>query len=604
LERTTADDSRQPSDASFEAGPARVSDDEAAGRALAEFDRIIEQMGESRPLDGTETDGSTDHLTNLRGLLQAALAVNSSLRLDRVPQAIMRQAVNLMQAERGLVMLADDDGALEVHSSYNISDDRLNDDEYRISRSVTEEVARSGEPVYCSDAMSDERYAGRASVRELHLRSIICVPIRDRSRLIGVIYLDNSSDSRMFLRSDLYLLELFAMMVGTALRNARAFAQMRRLRSFSERIIEQLPIGALVVDEQARLVAVNRVALQILDWNREEIETADDATPGDSLIELLPPSERPRWRHMLTTSLTSRSEFADPRFYHNTGYLEKVLSLKMTPVEWLPTNGPGVIVSLEDITDKVLMEKYFIVSEKLAAKGEMAASIAHELNNNLAVVANNAELIGQNLDREEWDKVRYNARTIQGNIDKVKQFVHNLIDFSRPDPDFISYDIRHLIEDLLFSLRTQPRFQSIRFNLDYDPNLPNAEMDVAQIQQMVSHLLTNAAEAIRERAIVEQEMDREYNPEITIETTYDKSRERITLTISDNGIGIAPEIIDRIFNLHFTTKRGNHGTGLHSCQRTVKLHRGVIDVESSPGEGTSFVVSLPRLRPRQAQEKQ
>ncbi len=603
MSRTTAH-SRRPLDGSYGAGPDTAIDDEAVGHALAEFDRILEQIAGSR-LPGQDT-GTPDqgHLSNLRGLLQAALAVNSSLRLDRVSQAIMRQAVDLMHAERGLVMLVNDDGDLEVHSSYNLSNEKLNEDEHRISGSVTAQVAATGEPVYCSDAMSDERYSRRASVRELHLRSIICVPIRDRSRVVGVIYLDNSSNSRMFLRSDLYLLELYSILVGAALRNARAFASMRRLRSFSERILEQLPIGALVVDEQARLVAVNRVALQIMDWNRDEIQTAGEAEEADSLITLLPPSERPRWRHMLTTCLTSGSEFADPRFYHNTGYLEKVLSVNMTPLDWLPTDRPGIIVSLEDISDKVLMEKYFIVSEKLAAKGEMAASIAHELNNNLAVIANNAELIEQNLDREQWDKVRYNAQTIQGNIDRVKQFVHNLIDFSRPDPEFISYDIRHLVEDLLFSLRTQPRFRSIRFNLDYDPDLPNAEIDVAQIQQMLTHLLTNAAEAIRERSIVEQEMGNDYEAEVTIETTYDKSRERIALTISDNGIGIAPETIDKIFNLHFTTKRGGHGAGLHSCQRTVKLHRGVIDVDSQPGEGTSFMISLPRLRPRQPKSEE
>lgn len=603
MSRTTTD-SRTPLIGSPANGLGYDIDDEEVLRALGEFDRILEQIAESRlPADAATSTGQ-DHLSSLRGLLQAALAVNSSLRLDRVSQSIMRQAVDLMKAERGLVMLIDDDGELEIHSSYNLSGDKLDKDEYRLSRSITAQVAAKGEPVYCSDAMSDKRYSQRASVRELHLRSIVCVPIRDRSDVTGVIYLDNSSNSRMFLRSDLYLLELFAMMVGTALRNARAFTVMRRLRSFSESILEQLPIGALVVDEQTRLVAVNRVALQIMDWNRDEIQTVEEAEDADSFIGLLPPSERPRWRHMLTTSLTSSSEYADPRFYHNTGYLEKVLSLKITPVEWLPTNRPGIIVSLEDITDKVLMEKYFIVSEKLAAKGEMAASIAHELNNNLAVIANNAELIGQNLGRQQWDKVRYNANTIQGTVDKVKQFVHNLIDFSRPDPDFISYDIRHLIEDLLFSLRTQPRFKSIRFNLDCAQTLPNAEIDVSQIQQLLYHLLTNAAEATKERAIVEQEMGNDYEAEISIETVYDESPERIALTVSDNGIGIAPEIVDKIFNLHFTTKRGCHGAGLHSCQRTVKLHRGVIDVDSQPGQGTSFVISLPRLRPRPPAKKQ
>ncbi len=95
----------------------------------------------------------------------------------------------------------------------------------------------------------------------------------------------------------------------------------------------------------------------------------------------------------------TNQEFADRRYFHNTGYLEKVLSLKISPLQALPNGHDGLVMTVQDITEEVTMEQYVILSEKLVARGEMAASVAHELNNFLSIISNNAELLSINLDR-------------------------------------------------------------------------------------------------------------------------------------------------------------------------------------------------------------
>ncbi|GAF99117.1 unnamed protein product, partial [marine sediment metagenome] len=215
--------------------------------------------------------------------------------------------------------------------------------------------------------------------------------------------------------------------------------------------------------------------------------------------------------------------------------------------------------AVEDITEKVLMEKYVILSEKLVAKGEMAAAVAHELNNYLAIASNNAELMALNIERGNYDKVVFNSKSITENILKIKRFVDNLMDFSKPKSEFISYDMKHLIDDLLFSLRIQPRFKRIHFTIDLGPEIPNLEMDVGFIQQVLMNLLNNAADTIEEKAIKEEAEGKEFKREITVTASYDKDNEKVTVEITDNGLGISKAILPKIFAMHFTTKKGGQG---------------------------------------------
>ena len=184
------------------------------------------------------------------------------------------------------------------------------------------------------------------------------------------------------------------------------------------------------------------------------------------------------------------------------------------------------------------MEKYVILSEKLVAKGEMAASIAHELNNYLAIASNNAELLSMNVEKKSYDKAKFNASSIVDNVFKIKRFVDSMMDFSKPETEYVSYNMKHLIEDLLFSLRVQPRFKSINFSLDIAHYIPNIEMDVGQIQQVLMNLLNNGADATEERALAEQKAVNTYKRELTRKANYINASEKITLEIPDNGIGM------------------------------------------------------------------
>ena len=563
---------------------------------FADLEATLDEVADTNPRIDLRNPDGVKATADLQALLTVLHAINSSLLLDDVLQIVMRKAIELMQAERGLIMLLDENGALQIRTAYNLCQEEMMEEEFRISNSVTSQVAATGKSVYTSDALSDERYAQQASVVELHLRSIMCVPIKDKHEIIGVIYVDNSNEARMFLKSDLYLFELYAQAVSGAFRNAAHYDSLLRLKKYNESVISKSPIGMVVINERGRVVTINSSALEILEVNVETVRTLGDSDPPTMFLDLLPSDQQGSWQSMINTALVTAEDFSDPRYFHNTGYVEKVLSTKISSISALPQGDNGLIITIEDITEKVVMEKYVILSEKLAAKGEMAASIAHELNNYLAIASTNAELMGMNLDREKYDKARFNAKSIVENVFKIKRFVDNLMDFSKPEPEYISYDVKHLIEDLLFTMRVQPRFKRMHFTIDLGQDIPSLEMDVGQIQQVLMNLLNNAADAIEEKAIKEQDAGKDVKREISIVAHYSDRTERISIEISDNGAGMSGETLAKVFTPHFTTKKGGHGLGLSNCKRIIENHQGELTVKASAAGGTTFAVILPRLR--------
>ncbi|RKX28910.1 MAG: hypothetical protein DRP47_03150, partial [Candidatus Zixiibacteriota bacterium] len=346
-------------------------DPEGSIDVLADLEATLDEVAKANPRIENEDSQSPRNNTDLKSILEASLAINSSLVLDDVLQIVMTRAVEFMQAERGLIMLLDENEELQIRSAYNLCKEEMMEENFRISSSITSEVASTGKSVYTSDALSDERFAQQRSVVELHLRSIMCVPLKVKGKVIGVIYLDNSSETRMFLKSDLFLFELYGQMVSNALHNAELYQSLLNMHQYNEKVIETSPFGTIVIDSEGYITTINSGALEIFDFNKDNLNRLNEEERRSCFVDQLIESEQAQWQHMINSAITSQEEFSDSRYFHNTGYLEKVLSIKIVPISNLPNGGDGVIIAVEDITEKVLMEKYVILSEKLVAKGEM-----------------------------------------------------------------------------------------------------------------------------------------------------------------------------------------------------------------------------------------
>ncbi|UCD16659.1 MAG: GAF domain-containing protein [Candidatus Zixiibacteriota bacterium] len=564
-----------------------------ADNVLAEMEAALDEIAEDHPRIKPKGDSASKSLEDLRALLQVSLAVNSSLVVEDILQVVMKKAIELLSAERGFIMLLDEKGTLQFKVAYNLSKESLMEEDFKISHSIVNQTASSGKSVYTSDAQSDERYAKQKSIMELHLRSIMCVPLKIKSKVIGVIYLDNSSQAKLFLKSDLYLFELYAQQAAYAIHNAGLYDHLLDLKQYNETVINNSPVGIAVIDSHYNMISINDAALAILEKNKEDIILFSPKEQATRFLELVPENSVSKWRQMVDTALSTNQPFEDSRFFHNTGYEEKVLTIKISPTSKLPYGGDGLILVIEDITEKVIMEKYVILSEKLVARGEMAASIGHELNNYLTIIANNSELLSLNLDRDQADKARLNCTQIIDSIQKMKRFTDGLMDFSKLETEVVSYDIKLLVEDLLFSIKAQSRFKNVMFSVDVAADIPSAQIDVGQIQQILVNLFNNAADATQEQMEREKE-NSDYKRKITVSAGYDREKERIMIAVADNGIGISDEGLEKLFLPYYTTKESGHGLGLVNCKKIAKNHKGDLIVSSKEGEGTVFTILLPK----------
>jgi len=556
---------------------------------LSEMEEGLSSIEKDYPSLAEKSNLSETRTADLKAILEISQAINSSLVLDDILQKVMKHAISLLQAERGFLMLLDDNEELQFKTVHNISRDKLMEDDFKISNSIANKVARNGVSVYTSDAQADEKYANQKSIVELNLRSIMCVPLKIKEKIIGVIYLDNSTEAKVFLQSDLYLFELFAEQASIAIENAKLYENLLILKKYNENVVNKTPVGIIVVNDSYNVTSLNDSAFHILTPPSKRNKSFRRKTSGARFFDLLSDDQIGYWERNLKEVFETNVVFEDTRYYYNVDDEEKVLSVKISPLEIESQNSNGLIMVIEDITEKVILENYVMLSEKLVAKGEMAASIGHELNNYLAIISNNAELMVRNVNMKRYDKLDRNSNAILENISKMKRFTDGLMDFSKMEKEIVSYDLKQLIDDLLFSIKPQRKFMGVTFDVDIPHDFPQVEMDVGQIQQVLLNIIYNANDAIQTIP--------DHRGLIKIKACLNNPENKVVLTIIDNGPGIEQKNLIKIFEQGFTTKKQGHGLGLANCKRIIENHFGIIEIDSIPNEHTTFTISLPIGQP-------
>ena len=163
----------------------------------------------------------------VRALVEVGSAINSSRGLKRVLEEVMDRLVALMEAERGILKLRDENGQLVIQTARGIDKVDINAEAFAISNTIVNHVAETGEPILTSNAQKDPRFDRRLSVAAYHLLSILCAPLKLKDNLIGVIYVDNRAQSGMFQQSDLEVISAFSNQAAVAIDNARLFDELQ-----------------------------------------------------------------------------------------------------------------------------------------------------------------------------------------------------------------------------------------------------------------------------------------------------------------------------------------------------------------------------------------
>ncbi len=258
-----------------------------------------------------------------------------------------------------------------------------------------------------------------------------------------------------------------------------------------------------------------------------------------------------------------------------------------------------VVIYLQDTSTLVALEDRVIRTEKMVSLGQMAAGIAHDLNNYLAGIFGAVQLLGMYLEKSSGEgraKEKRLLGRLQNQIEILNLLVANLMTFAHPErKDIFPVSLNEIIESSLSFSRYELERGDVRVVRDLASDLPLLKCEKSQIQQVLINLLLNAAQAIRVRKA--QEEDGVFKGEIVVSTGRE-NEEYLRFAVSDNGIGIPPGNQEFIFDPFFTTKstesgEGATGLGLFTARVIVEQHQGVINFASQPGRGSRFEVLLP-----------
>lgn len=227
-------------------------------------------------------------------------------------------------------------------------------------------------------------------------------------------------------------------------------------------------------------------------------------------------------------------------------------------------------------------------SQKLASIGELSSGIAHEINNPLAIITQELDLVreltgdGPCPDEAELAEARDSLREIASQVDRCRQITHKLLNFARKvEPVLQEEELTTVIEDMALLVEREARGKEVAILRDYAPDLPPVRTDVPLLRQVILNLLTNALHATPKGG------------SITLSTR--REAKKAVIAVRDTGCGIPPENMDKIFDPFFTTKQPGQGTGLglSLSHGIVARLGGSLAAQSAPGQGATFTVTLP-----------
>jgi len=383
----------------------------------------------------------------------------------------------------------------------------------------------------------------------------------------------------------------------------RATEEVKALRQFLEDIIDSMPSALVTVDGQGNITQWNHSAEELTGRTTREMV-------GTVFTESIPALAGESG--MINQVIHERETYTRRKLQLAFNGQPRLVDLTIYPL----AHVDGAVIRLDDVTKRVRMEEMMIQSEKMLSVGGLAAGMAHEINNPLAGILQNSQVLEQRLSQELPPNVDAAAASgislqqlndyaqrrglfkviaaIRSSGEHATQIVKNMLSFSRKsDKSRSSVDLAKLVDETIelawndYDLKKNYDFRRITITREYGPGPLAVSCERTKIQQVILNLLKNGAEAM-------VETQRLRPPEFVIRL--DRDTQGAWLVVEDNGPGITEEIRNRLFEPFFTTKTSNGGTGLGlsiSYFIITENHNGTMEVESLPEGGCRFTIMLP-----------
>ncbi|GIL13758.1 MAG: hypothetical protein BroJett038_24780 [Chloroflexota bacterium] len=547
--------------------------------------------------------------SRFQALYSVSRLLGSSLDLQVVLDQVMDAIIQLTSAERGFLMLRDDDGGLAVKAARNLDQQTLSSEDFKYSRTIANQVLDGGKALLTTNAIEDPRFAGQASIVGQSLRSIMAAPLRARGSVMGVVYVDNRMMAGLFNEDDLAALETFAGQAAVALDNARLFSetdqeladrveqltQLRRIDRLLNETLDADKAMQITLEWACRLSGAIGGHLGLaVEGDPPQVKTAHHYGPV-GYPEYLD-AAYPAVREVMLTRKPAATRAGDngERAALVVPILRETRVLGVVVIE--NDSAEPFTPEQQDLIERmvgravVAIENgrlYAAVRAADRAKSEFVGVVAHDLKVPMTSIAGYADLTAMQGGLSERQQ-QFIGR-IKDTVKRMEMLVSDLSDISRIESGhFFMEETRVPAAEIVQAVKDSTLAQVESYHHRYveliEPNLPDMRVDYYRLLQVLTNLVSNAYK---------------YTPEGgTITLRVRQVPGRVEFTVKDTGVGLSKEQIAKLGTKFwraeddFTRSRPGTGLGFAITRALVEQMGSQIKIESEVGKGSSFTFSV------------
>jgi PAS domain S-box-containing protein len=337
-------------------------------------------------------------------------------------------------------------------------------------------------------------------------------------------------------------------------------------------VLEASPDPISAYDKKGEVIYVNPAFIEVFGWELEDLL--------DKKIAFVPKENLPDTERMINRAIAGESFIeVETQRYTKGG---NIIDVSMSAAVYLDCNGipQGCVVNMRDITEYKKLEAELRKTQKIQAVGRLAAGVAHEINNPLTAILTSIMLLQEDIDPK--DSIYKELQMVIDEALRCRNIVNSLLDFARePRPTKRNNNIVDIIEHIIILTNKQAVLKDISMESDYANDSIYLYVDKNLIEQALVNIILNAIEAT------------DSGGKIAIKARLSQMGDMVEVLVSDSGIGILEDNIDKIFDPFFTTKEDGNGLGLSVTHGIIEQHSGSIVVESTSDLGTTFMIRLP-----------
>jgi PAS domain S-box-containing protein len=586
----------------------------AAGK-VRQLDELYPQLREEEPVPGpTSTIGTPVEHLDLATVIKVSQAVSGEIVLEKLINTLMRAAIEQAGAERGLLILlrgVEQWIKAEATTTGETIIVRLQETSVAgaaVAESIINYVIRTQETVILDEASAENSFSADPYIRRRHARSILCIPLINQAKLIGLLYLENSLTPHVFTPTRITVLKLLASQAAISLENTRLYRDLEEREAKIRRLVDANIMGIFIWNLQGEIIEANEAFLHMVQYSREDLVSGrvrwTDLTPAE-------------WRDrderaMAQVKATGTVEPCKKEYFRKDGSRVPVL-VSAAMFEGSRNEGAAFVLDLseqkraEEALQKAQTELAHVT--RLTTLGEMTASIAHEINQPLAAIGTNANASLRWLasDSPNLTEAREAISRIIRDRNRASDFISRVRALFKKAPVATeSVDINELIQEVLTLTQAELQRNRVSLRTQFANDLPIVIGDKIQLQQVILNLVANAIEAMsgvaegpRELCISSQKVTdspSEAGKDAVEANALTEPQSAFALiAVRDSGPGLDSTEFKRVFETFYTTKSQGMGMGLAISRSIIEAHGGRLWATANAPRGAVFQFTLPIL---------